>query len=185
MFQKGHKINNGRKLLEEHKRKIGKSMEKMWKTENMTERNKRISKKLEGRKLSDKHKRNIGKAGKGRKNPHTLEWNKKISEENKGVKSSQWKGGISPENKRIRMSIDFRLWREAVFARDNWTCQKCKKRGVILHPHHIQNFAQYPELRFAIDNGITFCEKCHREFHKIYGKKNNNKEQIENFIKKD
>ena len=80
------------------------------------------------------------------------------------------------------MSIDFRLWREAVFARDNWICQKYGLRGGKLHPHHIQNFAQYPELRFAIDNGITLSEKAHKEFHKKYGIKNNTKGQLEEFL---
>ena len=45
----------------------------------------------------------------------------KKSEAMKGKNS---KGGITPENERIRQSIEMRLWREAVFARDNWTCQK-------------------------------------------------------------
>lgn len=53
-----------------------------------------------------------------------------------------------------------RLWREAVFARDNWTCQKCKIMGGELNPHHIKNFAECPELRTSIENGITLCEKC-------------------------
>ena len=86
--------------------------------------------------------------------------------------------GKSTKNKRIRQSIEYRLWREAVFARDNWTCQKYKIKGGKLHPHHILNFAEYPELRFAIDNGITLSRKAHLEFHKEYGFRNNTKKQI-------
>jgi hypothetical protein len=100
-----------------------------------------------------------------------------------GPNSNFWKGGISPENKIIRQSIEYRLWREAVFARDNWTCQKTGKRGCEIHPHHIQNFSDFPDLRFAIDNGITLSEEAHREFHKIYGQKNNTLEQIQKFCK--
>ena len=100
-----------------------------------------------------------------------------------GEKHPRWKGGITPQNVKIKTSIEYRLWREVVFARDNWTCQKCKKKGGRLNPHHIENFSEFPELRFAIDNGITFCEKCHKLFHKIYGRINNNKKQIEEFLK--
>jgi len=107
---------------------------------------------------------------------------RKHSEIMTGAKNHRWKGGIESENKRIRKGINFRLWREAVFARDNWTCQKYHIKGGKLQPHHIQNFAQYPELRFAIDNGITFSKKAHDEFHKIYGKYNNTKEQLEEFL---
>ena len=98
-------------------------------------------------------------------------------------KNAAWKGGISAESERIRGGIEFRLWREAVFARDNWTCQKYGIRGCKLVAHHIKNFADYPELRFAIDNGITLSEKAHNEFHKKYGKKNNNEEQLKRFLK--
>jgi 5-methylcytosine-specific restriction endonuclease McrA len=105
------------------------------------------------------------------------------SQHKRGEDSQNWKGGLTPKDKLIRNSIEFRLWREAVFARDNYTCQVCDQYGGNLNAHHINNFAEFPELRFAIDNGITLCEKCHKEFHKKYGIKNNTKEQLEEFIK--
>jgi len=79
------------------------------------------------------------------------------------------KHGNTKENIRIRASIESRLWREAVFARDNYTCQKCSKRGGRLHPHHMKSFAEYPELRFAIDNGQTLCVTCHALEHPDIG----------------
>lgn len=85
-------------------------------------------------------------------------------------KHYNWKGGISSENKRIRHGIEFKLWREAVFARDNWTCQDCGQRGGELEAHHIKPFAKFPELRTAIENGITYCIKCHRKNDKYRGK---------------
>lgn len=78
-----------------------------------------------------------------------------------GNNNHGWKGGITTESKKIRMSIEYRLWREAVFARDSWTCCDCGKIGEKLHPHHIKQFAFFPSLRFAIDNGKTLCIKCH------------------------
>ena len=64
------------------------------------------------------------------------------------------------------MKVEYRLWREAVYARDNWTCQECGSRnGIYLHAHHIKSFAKFPELRFALDNGVILCKVCHRKVH--------------------
>jgi hypothetical protein len=93
-----------------------------------------------------------------------------------------WKGGITPINKLIRHSVEFQIWHKEVFTKDDYTCRKCKVKGGRLHAHHIQNFAQYPELRFVVSNGITFCRDCHILFHKIYGRRNNNQQQITEFL---
>jgi len=109
----------------------------------------------------------------------------KISEANKGKESKNkgipllanskdkhwnWKGGITPQEKSARKSLNGKIWRDAVFYRDDYTCQDCgdknsKDNAVVLNAHHIKHFSKYPELRFAIDNGITLCYDCHRQKH--------------------
>jgi hypothetical protein len=97
-------------------------------------------------------------------NPHKrLE----ISNRMKGSKNVLWKGGITPINTKIRMSLEYKLWREAVFKRDNWTCIWCGARSKVgekveIQADHIKPFAKYPELRFSIDNGRTLCRPCHK-----------------------
>jgi len=74
----------------------------------------------------------------------------------------------SEEKERIRKSLVYREWRQAVFERDNYTCQKCGDRSgngheVKLEAHHIKPYSKYPKLRFRISNGKTLCIKCHKE----------------------
>lgn len=89
-----------------------------------------------------------------------------------GEKCNFWKGGKTSDYKQIKNSIKYKNWRRAVFERDNYTCQKCgAKNGkgvgktIILHPHHIKEFAKYPNLRFETNNGITLCIDCHKKEH--------------------
>lgn len=89
-----------------------------------------------------------------------------------GNKCHFWKGGICDVNKAIRNSLEYRLWRTAIFTRDNFTCIFCKQKGGKLQADHIKPFAQYPELRFAIDNGRTLCEPCHKQTDTYGGKIN-------------
>lgn len=96
--------------------------------------------------------------------PHTLETRRKISEIHKKnrEKNHFWRGGITNLNRTIRGSIEYKLWREAVFKRDNWTCVFCLKRGERLEADHIKPFSKYVELRFDVSNGRTLCVPCHK-----------------------
>lgn len=77
-----------------------------------------------------------------------------------------WKGGITPLNRMDRSSAKYQYFRKCVLERDGYTCQKCGKTGGTLNVHHILRFSDYVGLRFDPSNGITLCEKCHREVHK-------------------
>lgn len=70
---------------------------------------------------------------------------------------------VSSDNERARKSIEYKLWRQSVFERDNYQCQFCNKVGGDLNADHIKQFALYPKLRFDINNGRTLCVPCHRK----------------------
>ncbi len=106
--------------------------------------------------------RGIKRVGSG-KYIRSIETRKKLSNSKKGYKSPFWLGGLTEKNISIRNGLDYRLWREAVFKRDNYTCIWCGQIGGKLHADHIKPFALFPELRFAIDNGRTLCEECHKK----------------------
>lgn len=152
------------------------------------ETKKKLSIALSNRVLSDEHKRKISEAHIGSKKPwsgnkkgyiHSMEARKKLSEagrkrkmsteqrirlaeRQKGEKSHFWKGGITNKNKLIRNSTKYQLWREAIFKRDDYTCQICFIRGGRLQADHIKPFAFFPELRFELTNGRALCEPCHK-----------------------
>lgn len=104
-----------------------------------------------------------------------------------GEKHHRWGGGYHSETGRARRSAENSEWRMSVFRRDDFTCACCGVRGKPLEAHHIQNFSSNPELRFDTTNGITMCKNCHSmhiegSFHKIYGVRDNSKQQLEEYF---
>lgn len=116
---------------------------------------------------TEESKRKIGLSKLGKPGPkHSLETRLKMSIGKRGDKCHLWKGGIGKKNKLARHTVEYKIWRELVFERDDWTCQVCNRRGGELHPHHIKPFAEFENLRTDINNGITLCagrtkDTCH------------------------
>lgn len=178
---KGNTNTLGHKLSEEHKRKI--SLTSTGRTHICTEESKRKMSEIHlGVYPSEETRLKMCESHKGKPSYmlgkyHSKETKYKMSlahiGKQKGEKGSNWKGGITPINHTIRNSFEYQNWRTAVFERDNYTCQDCntksgKGNAVYLEAHHLKSFAEYPELRFEVSNGITYCEPCHKagEFHK-------------------
>jgi hypothetical protein len=108
-----------------------------------------------------------------------IPWNKGlkslISSPMKGIKKPEISGVNHPrwvtdrnklkrfgDDKRDRRSSAYRDWRMNVWRRDNFKCKiantDCSGR---IEAHHILGWSSHPELRYAVNNGITLCQAHH------------------------
>lgn len=101
-----------------------------------------------------------------------------------GSNSPRWNPELTEEERLIERNYpEYRKWRNKVFKRDNYTCQCCgDEQGGNLVAHHILNYSEYEELRTDVDNGITLCGQCHKEFHDTFGYTNNDEQQLQMFL---
>lgn len=81
----------------------------------------------------------------------------------------------------LRKYYEYTEWRKLVFKKDDFSCCKCGLKGIRINAHHIENFSSNEDKRVEINNGITLCQKCHKQFHSSYGQQNNNKDQLIEF----
>jgi len=119
-----------------------------------------ISRALRGRHLTPEHRAAIGRASKRAgcrppRNPHLI-----------GPAHPGWRGGVGPARTADFHSLQYKTFHSGVLRRDNWTCQRCGKRGGVLRAHHIKSWAEYPALRHDITNGLTLCRQCHYSEHR-------------------
>lgn len=104
-------------------------------------------------------------------------WNKgKPWLEMRGEKHPNWKGNADVKY-RLRVCLEYKHWRTAVFERDKYTCSMCLKPSNRLQVHHVipfykiidsQNIQTYAEgqkckLLWDINNGETLCIPCHKQ----------------------
>lgn len=107
---------------------------------------------------------------------------KEYVETHKGEFSPNYKPELTDEERELKRNTEeYSKWRNDVKEQANYTCDCCGKRGGNLHSHHLYSYSIYKDLRTDIHNGVCLCEKCHKQFHKLYGNRNNTKEQYEEF----
>lgn len=145
-------------FTEAHKQAIRKSLKNRKGHPHTKESKIHIGNIHRGKVLSDATKQKIREAHIGRK--YSDEVNKKKG--NSGASNPNWKGGITPIARSIRASKEYKLWRHSILERDGNKCIWCASTKVPLHVDHIKRFRDYPELRFAIDNGRVLCWDCHK-----------------------
>lgn len=80
---------------------------------------------------------------------------------------------------------DYTKFVRKVLNRDNYTCICCDTKGGNLVVHHLDSYDWCKDKRTESTNGVTLCEKCHKNFHIKYGYGNNTKEQFEEWMDKE
>lgn len=106
-------------------------------------------------------------------------WNKgKRHPKVSGEKHHAWKGGITPLMVKIRRCARYKQWVRDIFFKDNYTCQKCNKKGGYIEADHypkmfcdlisenkINTFEKAIDCQelWSLENGRTLCKECHRK----------------------
>lgn len=101
-----------------------------------------------------------------------------------GDKHPQWNPELNDSDRISKRNYpEYTAWRSSVFERDGYACQVCLDTiGGNLNAHHINGYHWDEGGRTDINNGITLCDSCHKEFHSIYGYKYVNLFQFSQFL---
>lgn len=157
-------FNKGHAVTQEMREKISQGMKgnKNGIGQIMSEKNKKaLKERMKNRPISEETKKKISRTLKGRKIPLEV----RLRMGRKGSKNPAWRGGMSWKNKTERQVAmrtgRYKMWRESIFKRDNYTCQICGVRGNKLNADHILPWRYYPANRYDVSNGRTLCVPCH------------------------
>jgi transposase-like protein len=96
----------------------------------------------------------------------TPEYRQAQSNRLRGERSPLWRGGITDAEKLRLQGWEWRQRRLGVYARDNWTCQDCKKKCVSkgdpklkIACHHV--IRRRDGGTDELSNLVTLCASCH------------------------
>jgi hypothetical protein len=123
--------------------------------------------------------------GLGRK--HTIEARRKMGLRSMGENNPRWNDGITPLRKQIHECFKMTIWRESVFARDNYRdwfsgCAGTRENPIqahhivylnkILKKYNIKTLKEAEECEelWDINNGITILKKSHDAYHDMWGR---------------
>ncbi|MBC1247336.1 HNH endonuclease [Listeria booriae] len=69
---------------------------------------------------------------------------------------------------RFYKTKEWKTLREIALKRDNYECQRCKKRGLYAKAdcvHHVQYVKSVPTLALTLANLESLCNPCHNKEH--------------------
>lgn len=117
----------------------------------------------------------------------TEEYKKKQRISKTGERNGMWNSELTEkererQKRHARRYPGYQDFRKSVYERDKYTCQVCKsKSSGNLVVHHLNGFHWDTQARTDINNGVTLCSDCHNEFHRIYGRRDNDFFQFAQF----
>lgn len=106
-----------------------------------------------------------------RKAMDTSEYKEKLAEANGGVNNGMYDPKLPDEHRvQARGVFGYKKWAKKVKERDNYTCQKCSRKGNSrnIFAHHVNDYYEFEDGRIDPDNGVALCSGCHSKFHNKY-----------------
>lgn len=105
---------------------------------------------------------------------------------NSGENHYLWNPNITDKEREFgrRTVLGYTEFIKSVLYRDKFTCLFCGKHSNDLNVHHLDSYNWCIEKRCETSNGVSLCQTCHKNFHLLYGKGNNTKEQFEEWLGK-
>lgn len=102
----------------------------------------------------------------------------------KGVKHRWYNSELTDKDRegRFKRPTEIKKWYKDVLSRFHFTCIMTGVKGKV-SAHHLYSYADTPELRLNIENGVCISRELHEEFHKKYGKGKNTPHQFAEFYK--
>lgn len=102
---------------------------------------------------------------------------------NSGENNLMWNPNLTNEERLLKRNYpEYIEFVKRVLNRDNYICQCCGVHSNKLEVHHLDGYSWCKEKRLNVDNGISLCNDCHSNFHFVYSRNNNTKEQFEEWI---